>query len=220
MNGQTFKLTLAGLALVLMILIFAATAHCQTIPPGCKVNPDGASYTCPIPKPAPAVVPPAPAPTAEPIPVITVPVPVSTPTTTELPPNFYAAGAGWNQYAHPQINGWASMAHLISTPGVGIYSYSTYDVTSRTARPFTIQTSTRTGFATLVRRYGPVSIFGLGDAGVALSGTNLGVAFSGGGVGVIKIGKSAWCVVLGARVLKTAISSTQTIYEAGIGRSF
>jgi hypothetical protein len=145
----------------------------------------------------------------QPVPPVAVPAP-----TANLPEDFVAAGVGWNQYAIPQINGWASYARRISS---GMYSFTTYDVTSIRTRPFTAQTSTRTGIAMWLRSIGPVQIFGLGDAGAAISGSNIGGAFSGGGVIGIPLGGSGFRLVLGARVLKTSLSEMQTIYEAGFG---
>jgi hypothetical protein len=140
------------------------------------------------------------------LPTIKVPV---------LPEDFVAAGLAWNQYASPQINGWTTYARSIKA-SAGLYSFTTYDITSVKANPFTIQTSARTGAALYLRSIGPIHIFGLGDVGMAASGQSIGSAFSGGGVVAVQLGKG-WTVLGVARVLKTALSDQQTIYGLGVG---
>jgi hypothetical protein len=142
-----------------------------------------------------------------------------TPAPATLPQNWIGAGMAFNQSASPQINGWASYATLLSRSGQ-VYSFSTYDVTPiKVAGKYTVQTSTRTGFALVVRTLGPITILGMADAGVAASSLTTGSAFSGGGIGVWKLGKTQWTIEAGARLLKTT-SGQQTMYEGGWGRTF
>lgn len=136
-----------------------------------------------------------------------------------LPQAWAGAGAAYNAYAGPPVNGWASYALLISAKAQ-VYSFTTHDLTSSTAKPYTVQTSVRSGLATVLRTLGPIVILGFGDAGLAAAGTSAGSAFSGGGVGLIRLGKTQWTIALGGRQLKTAIGGSQTIWEMGFGRMF
>ena len=137
----------------------------------------------------------------------------------ESPPvNWAGAGAAYNQYAQPQANGWVAMATLLTDKGP-IYSFTEETITSAKTKPFTVQTSATTGFATLIKQYGPVSVFGFGTAGMATSVGSIGSAFAGGGVGIWKLGKTNWSLVFGAQFLKTT-SNAQTVYSFGVGRAF
>jgi hypothetical protein len=146
-----------------------------------------------------------------------------TPAATGAPPeplaqNWIGAGMAWNQSATPQLNGWASYATLLSRSGQ-VYSFSTYDVTPiQVAGKYTVQTSTRTGLAVIVRTLGPITILGMADAGVSATSLTTGSAFSGGGIGVYKLGKTEWTIEAGARLLKTN-GGQQTMYEFGFGRT-
>jgi hypothetical protein len=135
-----------------------------------------------------------------------------------LPQNFAVAFVALNQYSTPQINGGASYARLISTSNA-LYSFTSYDVTSVKPKPFTVQTSTRTGIAAVIRQYGPLVIVGLGDAGVAAAANNLGGAFSGGGLAIYRL-KNGFAITGGMRILKTSLNDVQHIYEIGFGRSW
>lgn len=132
-----------------------------------------------------------------------------------LPANFAAAGAAYS----PGWAGWASYANLISEKGQ-LYSFTTHDITRTASKPYTLQSSVRTGFATVMRRAGPITVLAFGDAGMSAAGTSLGGAFSGGGVGIVQLGKTNWAVVVAARTLKTAIGGQQQVYEVGFGRIF
>lgn len=137
-----------------------------------------------------------------------------------LPKTFVAAGVAWNQYSTPQINGWASYGNLISA-SAGVYSFTSYDVTSVSRSPFRVQTSTRTGFAYYLKSAGRVDLFALGDIGVALApstgpGTNIGLAYSGGGMATVRLGRG-WALVIPIRTFKSALSDKQTIFEIGFG---
>jgi hypothetical protein len=81
-----------------------------------------------------------------------------------------------------------------------------------------LQTSVRTGMATPIRSIGQVQIYGLADAGTATVGTSSGSAFSGGGVALVPMGSKGWQMVLGVRVLKTAVGGSQSFLEIGLGR--
>ncbi len=137
----------------------------------------------------------------------------------QSPENFAAAGGAFNQSSKPPLAGWFSYGVKISDKGM-LFSFTTHDVLLSQAKPYTVQTSVRTGLATVLRTLGPIIILGLGDAGMAAGGTSVGGAFSGGGIGIIRLGKTNWAIALGGRVIKTANGGSQTVYELGFGRSF
>ena len=69
-----------------------------------------------------------------------------------LPSNWAGSGAGWNPAGSPKVTAWASYAKLVSE-GQKLYSYTSYDVIpQRNAVP---KTAVRTGFATVIRTFGP-----------------------------------------------------------------
>ncbi len=137
------------------------------------------------------------------------------PATTQLPDQFVAAGLAFNQYAAPNLNGWSSFAKAVKKDA-GLYSFTTYELSSARTTPFTLQTSVRTGLALALRSVGPVVIFGFGDAGMAASGTTLSGAFSGGGMAALPLGKG-WVLVVPVRVVKSAVGGQQVIFELGAG---
>jgi hypothetical protein len=138
---------------------------------------------------------------------------------TALPQNWAGAGAALNQSSKPPVAGWFAYATLISEKGQ-LYSISTHDVFLSSTKPYTVQSSARTGLATVLRTIGPLVVLGLGDAGMVAGGTALGGAFSAGGIGVLRLGKTNWTIALGARVIKTSTGGNQNVYEFGTGRTF
>lgn len=133
----------------------------------------------------------------------------------KLPANWYGAGAS---YAAPQVAGWVSYAGLVSRPQQ-LYSYTTHDITRvASPGPARLQSSTRTGFAAVVRTLGPLIILGYGDGGTALAGDHGGGAFSGGGIGILRLGRTCWTIAAAVRSLKTSIGGSQTVVAVGIGR--
>ena len=132
--------------------------------------------------------------------------------------NWIGAGAGYNSAASPSVNGWASYATLLSKTQL-LYSFSSYDVVPlKVNGKYTIQTSTRTGFALVVRNIGPITVLGLGDAGIAASSVKTGSAFSGGGIAVWRLGKTLWTLEAAVRRLQTSLP--QSVYEIGFGRGW
>lgn len=136
-----------------------------------------------------------------------------------LPSNWAGAGAAYSDSIRPPVSGWFSYAMLISEKGA-LYSFTTHDITSSRERPYTMQTSIRTGLATLMRRIGPIAVLALGDAGMAGAGSSLGGAFSGGGIAILQIGHTHWTLELAVRRIKTTIGETQSVYEFGTGRTW
>ncbi len=132
-----------------------------------------------------------------------------------LPEDFVAAGATYNGYASPQVNGWAIYAHRVTDSK--IYNFNTVDVTSVTKTPFSAQVSYRTGIATVVKdRIAGVTVLAVAEAGMAAAGENVGGAVSAAGVVVTRLKKN-WRVVMPVRVTKTALSDYQVSLGLGIG---
>lgn len=135
------------------------------------------------------------------------------------PTGFVAAGGGWNPYTTPQASGWASYGYLINEKQE-LYWFTTEDFTSSTKRPFTIQTSIRTGLATPLKKIGRITIMGLFDIGGASSSISSNMAGSTGSIILLRLTKN-WYAVGGFRVLKiNGTSGTPKLYEAGIGYTF
>lgn len=159
------------------------------------------------------------------------------PATPQYPSNWVGVGAGFTSGATPPVAGWASYAIKISDKGP-IYSFSSYDIVSGKTRPFSIQTSVRTGFATVLRQWGPVSLLGFGDAGMATAATTSATAatptksatsvaattvtgaFSFAGAIVWQVGRTHWTIEGCARYLQTPINGNDKVYELGTGRTF
>lgn len=127
---------------------------------------------------------------------------------------FYAAGATMLPQTRPQPTGWAIIATEINTNNK-IYSFSETDYTMVKGN---VISSARTGLATPLRSFGGITIYGLGDAGVATGGSVASAAYSGGGFVLIPVKQTGWNVIIGVRVLKTSIGGTQTYAELGIGK--
>lgn len=159
------------------------------------------------------VIPPPPL-AAPPSPPVEKPAP-------SLPANWFGAGAAYSNVSKPAVSGWFSYAILLSA-SAKIYSFTTHDLTSTRSKPYTIQSSVRSGIAPLLRQIGPVSILGFGDAGMAGAQQSVAGAFSGGGIVVWRLGKTDWTLVASVRELKSNVSGaeTQQIYEFGLGRTW
>ena len=135
------------------------------------------------------------------------------------PQGFVAAGAGWNPYTTPQASGWASYGYLINEKQE-LYWFTTEDITSSSKRPFTIQTSIRTGLATPLKKIGRLTVMGLFDIGGASSSISSGLAGSTGSIGTFRLTKN-WYAVGGFRVLKiNGMEGTPKLYEVGFGYTF
>ena len=128
-------------------------------------------------------------------------------------PAFYGLGTSMMPQSSPKATGWAAMAYLVNS-SAKLYSFSEIDYSL--ASDHKLQTSVRTGVATLMRSFGKIGLYGIGDAGVATTGGATGGAFSGGGVLLIPLGQKTR-LLIGVRVLKTALGDTQQYVEIGFG---
>lgn len=149
--------------------------------------------------------------------------PLMVPAQDELPDQAIAVGVGINQYSTPQIQGWGTYAHKIAGP---LYVLSTYDVT---AIPNTqdqllgvlpqLQFSFRPGIAIPFKNFGRLSLWGLGEAGLATTGSTTGGSFGAGGFALWRFQstrKSGWAVLCIMRVVKNNITGVRYIPEVGI----
>lgn len=131
---------------------------------------------------------------------------------------FFGFGASLQNSTSPHTTGWGAIAVEVDQKQ-SIYSFSEIDFT--VVRPkvgqYQIQTSPRTGAALLLRSFGSLHLFALGDAGASTDGTSTGAAWAGGGVATVPLGHSKWLLVIGARILKTPQGGTQTLAEIGFG---
>ena len=134
---------------------------------------------------------------------------------------FYATGATFEQYSHPELTGWAAMALPLDQARQN-WSFTEYDVTASREKPAALQTSVRTGFATQVKAIGPLRIFAIADGGYATANNAAGGAVGGGFLGFLPLGKKKVWNLLGAyRILKTSVASgSPKFYQLGFGRTF
>lgn len=132
------------------------------------------------------------------------------------PTTFYAFGVSALTQSSPKPTGWVVVAHLIQK-SAQLWSFSESDYTYAKLTK-QVQSSVRTGIATPLRKFGTVTVYGLGDGGVASTGTSAGFAVAGGLCAPIDLGrKSGFQFVPGWRLLHTATGGTQNIVEFGIG---
>ena len=121
---------------------------------------------------------------------------------TALPDQFVGGGLHYAQQSSPNLSGFVGYAKQIDKER-GVYSYTLIRETSLTLKPKAqLQTSTETGVAVFVGKFGAFQLFGLGTGGIAAAGstqgTNTGFAGSGGALAMKSlprgwyIGASAW----------------------------
>jgi hypothetical protein len=134
-----------------------------------------------------------------------------------LSQQWAGAGVSYNQFAAPQLNAFVAYAHRILTGAHPTYSFSAVNFVSAQTRPFRVLTTTETGVAQHVIRFGRFDVFGVGTLGLAAAGstegTNLGAAFGAGGLALTRI-KGGWTAGPLVRVFKTALSGSQ--WSAGL----
>ncbi len=135
----------------------------------------------------------------------------------EFPQQWAAAGATFNQYAAPQINGLAVYAHRLTSNEHPMYSFSVINILSVQRSPFRVMTTTETGVAQYLTTFGAFRVYGIGTLGLATAGsgdgTNTGMVFTGGGLAQASIGKG-WTVGPLVRIVKPTIGDRQ--WAAGL----
>lgn len=97
------------------------------------------------------------------------------------------------------------------------YSFNLIDITSKTVKPFTVQTSITTRIAQRVRTIGRAQVYVSGTFGVSTVESNVGGVCTGGGCVVIPVGTKEFATVPNARVLKTRLSDFQAVVGVGLG---
>jgi hypothetical protein len=132
----------------------------------------------------------------------------------QAPSQFVAAGVSWNQYAAPQISGSLLYAHRVAG---NTFSFSLVDITSKSVRPFTVQTSISTGLGQHMLDVGRGQVYAVTTVGLAAGAENVGGAWTGGGAVVVPVGKRGLAVMFSARTLKTSLAGWQGMYTGWIG---
>ena len=132
-----------------------------------------------------------------------------------LPSTWAGGGAAYSPGGSPKVAGWASIATLVAKTQQ-VYSFTSVDITPLAGHFSPTQMSLRTGVATPLRTFGPLTILGLADAGLASTGTATSGAYSGGGIAVWRLANN-WTVEAGARLVKSG-SATIVVWEVGPGR--
>lgn len=143
----------------------------------------------------------------------------STPPSSAPASKFYGIFVTGYASTHPQPAGGMVLATEISA-SQQIYSFNETDwipVRQTGTNKYTVQTSARSGFATMLRKFGPATLYALADAGVATNGGATGAAYAGGGVLTIPL-KSGWILFPGVRMLKSSVGGTQVVLGLGIGK--
>jgi hypothetical protein len=130
--------------------------------------------------------------------------------------SFYGCGISALPQSSPKPTGWCAYGAEANVANK-IWSISEMDFVPTSAHPQTIQTSVQTGAATPLRTFGRVTLYGMGTAGAATTGTSAGSAFSGGGLFTIPI-RSKWLAVFAIRILKTTTNQS-TLIQLGVGRT-
>jgi hypothetical protein len=128
-----------------------------------------------------------------------------------LPSDVVLAGGAYTPGS--TAAGWATYARLVSQ-ATQLYSFSTYQSTIVAGK---LQTSTTTGFATVVKQLGPLSVLAFAQAGIATTTASTG-AFAGGGFAVLRLGKTKWILGGGYEALK-GTANPQKIFKLGLGRT-
>jgi hypothetical protein len=151
-----------------------------------------------------------------------VPAATVTPAAAVPPQNFAGAGAAYNPVAPSnRTTGWATYGHLLDAKSE-TYFFTTEEAIAVKNPSLALQTSVRVGFGTLMKTFGPVKLYGIGDGGGATTGTTSGGAGSLGTFALIKLGKHDYYFGAGYRVIVTSNTSTSTnkVWEAGFFKSW
>ncbi len=125
-------------------------------------------------------------------------------TVAPMQPSYLALGAGFNSTDSPQTIGGAAYLHPMTDDGKTLaYTLATFTA----GKPTTVEP----GAAQRVFRQGPLAVYALGTAGVAMGAENVGSVISGGGFAMFDLSK--WVknlgVLAGAREMKSTIVEAQ-----------
>ena len=136
-----------------------------------------------------------------------------------LPDQFVGGGVHYNQQSSPNLSGFVGYAKKINADR-GIYSYTLIRETSLTLKPKAqLQTSTETGAAWHVGKFGAFELFALGTGGIAaaggVQGTNTGFAGSGGALAVKQL-SGGWFIGASAWAAYSSIPGAGVSYPVGL----
>ena len=104
-----------------------------------------------------------------------------------LPQDFVGACGSYGASANS--HGSCFTAAFLVNASQQLYSYSSYDISFRKG---VATAATRTGFATVIRRLGPISILAIGMAGGQSSQSATQASVAGAVAAAIPLGKSGW----------------------------
>ena len=141
------------------------------------------------------------------------------PVVSNFPAQWAGATVNWNQFAAPQINGGVLYAVRITDNNHPTYSFSMVDFLSIQKSPFQVVTTTETGIAQHIQKFGRFDIFGLGTMGPSFTatptGTQVGTALSGGGFAMTKI-RGGWTGGLVLKIIRPTMSDGKTQWSVGL----
>ena|SRR5579883_1768567 len=127
---------------------------------------------------------------------------------------FYGAGLTLFPQSSPKPSAWFITATNISKTQ-DVWSFSETDAIVVNKH---IVTSARTGMATGLRSFGKWKLFGLANAGVATDGVATSGAYAGGGVLTVPfLHNERLKIILGTRVIRSAVGGTEVTYNVGFG---
>lgn len=201
-----------------LLTLFASAALYVTVL-NAQAPPCPPGFTCTVPV-APATVP---VPAVSPMPA---PIP-ATPSCTK-PSSFYALGASLNKAATPNIAGLFIVAVPLTcdTTSFQVYSFTEHNVIPiGSGKNLTFKETTTTGFATPLKKVGPIDIYVFGQIGLSVNAvpataTQLsslyGLASAYGVAGAFPPWKgSAWRGVVAAQKI-----DSKNVYSVLFGRSW
>ncbi|HXJ38749.1 MAG TPA: hypothetical protein VNH18_05695 [Bryobacteraceae bacterium] len=133
------------------------------------------------------------------------------------PDQIIVGGLHYDQQSTPNLSGFVGYGKHIAT---GTYSYTLIRETSLTLKPKPqLQTSTETGVAVHVGKFGAFELFGLATGGIAAAGsatgTNAGFAGSGG-VLATKALSRGWFIGASAWAAYSSIPGAGVSYPVGL----
>lgn len=137
-----------------------------------------------------------------------------------LPNQVIGGGFAYDQYVDKTpMQFWCIYAKRISGP---LYSFSSFDVSGLNSYDAlgnlvlpTLQYSPRTGVAIHVTDFGNITVFLLGEAGIAASAVATTSAFGAGGLAAYRF-KNGWGAIAAVRILKDAAGGRRYVPEFGI----
>jgi hypothetical protein len=129
--------------------------------------------------------------------------------------SFYAAGASALPQTSPKPSGWTAIAVLASAQNK-LYSISGTDWTINNKK--LAQAATWTGIATPTKVMSFGTLYLLGAAGGATTGTNTGAALTGGAILYMPLnGGKLGAIVAGYSIVKSTIGGSQSELKLGWG---